>query len=410
MIALFMVVDSWAGVQFTVKNLVPIVDSSTRQLNALKPQWSPDGRFLSFETSSEHNHGLWVYDLETGQITELISKKAVSGTHDAPSSSFLSMGAERAVANHTATWSADSQRIAYVGSGSAGHWGLYYAVRPDWQSFTLFVGGSPDDPHVHTPKYYPGKRRNGRAIKGGEDVVVFCRGTQEESGGSDLYWAASQPPDVSRSAHGNRLVLFGGLENVLQMEPTFSPDGRRMLFSGSREGNSDIWTVGVTVRPRLRDFIAQPESGHAVPLFEWDSAEIRPAWSPDGRIAFLSSRDEEKKEWGLWVIGAAGENPKKLARRVLEEDLPEWYDDKYLFYIQLLEEERNPIRYVDTHAVGNITDAMEDYTTLFTDTVLHEYLAISPDRTKIAICARGKTGDSNLTWLKLYVGDLLQRE
>jgi hypothetical protein len=83
-----------------------------------------------------------------------------------------------------------------------------------------------------------------------------------------------------------RLTFGSGL----QMDVTWSPDGRFIAYASDRAGNFDIWVQSVTgVDP--------------VQITKSPAHDTQPDWSPDGsRLAFRSERDGG----GLYVVPALG--------------------------------------------------------------------------------------------------------
>jgi Tol biopolymer transport system component len=85
--------------------------------------------------------------------------------------------------------------------------------------------------------------------------------------------------------------------NAFDGDPTWSPDGRKLAFESTRDGNSDIYVIGVDGSDETR-------------LTTDRAFDADPAWSPDGtRIAFTSTRDGNKEIYGM---NADGSNPRRL--------------------------------------------------------------------------------------------------
>ena len=76
--------------------------------------------------------------------------------------------------------------------------------------------------------------------------------------------------------------------------PAFSPDGRKIAFASSRSRDFEIYVMNA-------------DGSDVVPLTRSLGLDARPAWSPDGkRIAFTSNRDGN---YEIYVMNADGSNP-----------------------------------------------------------------------------------------------------
>lgn len=76
-------------------------------------------------------------------------------------------------------------------------------------------------------------------------------------------------------------------QTFLNINPDWSPDGRRLAFESRRDGGADLWLLDVG-------------SGSARRLTADEGDETHPAWSPDGtRLAFDAYRDST---WNLWLL------------------------------------------------------------------------------------------------------------
>ncbi len=79
--------------------------------------------------------------------------------------------------------------------------------------------------------------------------------------------------------------------------PSFSPDGKRLVYTSFATGNEDIWVMDV-------------HGENARPLTDHPKADWSPAWSPDGEaIVFTSNRDGVNQ---LWLMDSDGSNPRPL--------------------------------------------------------------------------------------------------
>ena len=87
--------------------------------------------------------------------------------------------------------------------------------------------------------------------------------------------------DVDRRDVVRRLTV-AGIGAI--KDPSWSPDGTRLVFSGVQGGISDLYTVAV----------GGADDGTVAQLTNDRFADLQPAWSPDGRqIAFVTDRGPE---------------------------------------------------------------------------------------------------------------------
>ena len=76
--------------------------------------------------------------------------------------------------------------------------------------------------------------------------------------------------------------------------PVYSPDGHKIAFGSSRSGDFEI-------------YVMNPDGSDVVRLTQSPGFDARPVWSPDGkRIAFTSNRDGN---YDIYVVNADGSNP-----------------------------------------------------------------------------------------------------
>jgi TolB protein len=112
----------------------------------------------------------------------------------------------------------------------------------------------------------------------------------------------------------DRLVsLFEGTPRPLDVQsPTWSRDGRTIVFVSWRDGNGELYAMDAGG--------SQPRN-----LTQHPAKDVRPAWSPDGRrIAFVSRRDGQSE---IYLMNADGSEKRNLTRSGAEDDFPVWSHD-----------------------------------------------------------------------------------
>ena len=101
-------------------------------------------------------------------------------------------------------------------------------------------------------------------------------------------------------------------------QPDWSPDGKRIVFQSSRDGDTEI-------------FVMDADGGHPTQLTFNDGDDFMPAWASTGTIAWVhatGSSNAGNRVEDLWVMNGDGSNQHALTDTPnLSENAPAWSPD-----------------------------------------------------------------------------------
>ncbi|MFC2030734.1 DUF885 family protein [Chloroflexota bacterium] len=119
------------------------------------------------------------------------------------------------------------------------------------------------------------------------------------------------------NADGSGLMLLTDIGGG-NTSPTWSPDGTRLAFDSTRDGDHEIYVINA-------------DGSHPVNLSQHPAHDTSPSWSPDGRrIAFVSDRDGNQE---IYVMDADGSNQARLTDQPGYDKSPVWSPDgRYLVF------------------------------------------------------------------------------
>jgi len=185
---------------------------------------------------------------------------------------------------------------------------------PDIPGFEADLAWSPDGKHLaFTAKAI------GQSSAGQPTTAPQTPGTQtpgEGGGGGGGGGGRGQNPSLQSENRDIFIVNIDGTgltrltaNPADDIEPSFSPDGTRLVFTSRRDGNREIYAMNV--------------DGSAQTRFTYEPADdFHPNWSPDGtHIAFTSMRDGNRE---IYSMAADGTNAVRLTAHEADDFQPDW--------------------------------------------------------------------------------------
>jgi len=208
------------------------------------------------------------------------------------------------------TWSPDGRSIAYV-SDAEGNLDIYVQQIGGGRALKLTDSDADDAQPAWSPdgsriafvsaRAYPGKRLAVHSNLGA--WTPFFAGRNGD------VWVMPALGGTARRVAENAYF------------PTWSPDGKHLIYQALREGQWQLWIQTV-------------EGAEAPRQLELDGLDVtvvsQPAWSPDGQwIAFAAG---DAPQMSVYVVASAGGSPRAVARGSAYAFTPSWSPDGQWLY------------------------------------------------------------------------------
>ncbi|MGH9162723.1 MAG: hypothetical protein ACRD2X_22375 [Vicinamibacteraceae bacterium] len=292
--------------------------------------WSLDGRFLYFPERRIAREPMSIYQLsmDDGRVRRLTAPRDGAGdmypavAPDGRQLAFIRQSANLAAdlyllrMGHDGRPATEPTRLTFQSSRIAGlDWlpdGQGIVFSSDHSSgrrlWMLRLGGW--GRHSLEPVAFAGEGAFQPSVaKAARQHVVYSR----------RYWPVAiwrlELAQPDRPA-GAPLKLIGSTRQDL--EPAWSPDGRRIAFVSTRTGHTEIW-------------VSRADGRAATQLTSFGGPRThRPAWSPDGRwLAFSSGRERRSS---VFIVAPSGRSPRSVTPADMHCYQPVWSADGRRLY------------------------------------------------------------------------------
>jgi TolB protein len=233
------------------------------------------------------------------------------------------------------------------------------AFGPDYDLFVKSIGSNTATRLTRLP----GDERFPKVNPGDPNLVAFCTNSR---GG----WEVAVL-DLAGDPERIEYVSEAGVDSL---HPSWSPDGRRLVYCASDPASRGEWVLKILDRPSAKTHVLEGVDGF---LPEWspadnrivfqrmkhrddwlgsvwtvdleggiardltalyasdEAAAINPSWSPDGRHVVFSRFTAGGPPAGddLWVVGADGTRPTRLTSSPSSDGMPAWGRDGRIYFV-----------------------------------------------------------------------------
>jgi TolB protein len=215
--------------------------------NASQPAFAPDASQIAFRNLDPEHLGLGVLDLSADRVNETTDHAEDS----------------------TPVWSPDKSQIVFSSNKEGDRRWRVYVISP-------------------------------AEVRGEGEEWTYG---QMPAWSADGDWIAYNACNARGNDCGLWVMRPGGFESAhistdgSDTSPSWSPDGSRVAFISTRDGNWELYVVDVASGVELR-------------LTDDPATDVAPVWSPDGRrLAFLSDRGGA---WAVYVLDIASDQVRKV--------------------------------------------------------------------------------------------------
>ncbi|NLN19489.1 MAG: hypothetical protein GX162_09480 [Firmicutes bacterium] len=252
----------------------------TKPATDSNPSWSPDGKYLVFESDRDGNLDIFIVPVDGGEPVNIT---------------------QHPKRDRSAAWSPDGTKIAFE-SNRAGI-GDIFLMNPDGSGLVNLTRGQ-------AQSILPSWSADGKRI-------VFCS-SRGDGVVQNIY--------IMDADGSNTRLLFHHPTAVYQ--PTFSPDGSRVAYMGGGE----IWLVDAETGQNIEQLTSRRDYRNAQ----------RPVWSPDGTKIAFHAYGTGAQTRDIFIISLDTRQVSRLTDDDYDNTLPAWSPDgEWIAYVSKRGEDSN---------------------------------------------------------------------
>lgn len=199
--------------------------------------------------------------------------------------------------NDMPRWSPDGKHIVFTSNRGGGVSSIF--LMSEWGEDLRQI--THDQRYHSCPAWHPDGQR------------IVCTANEQGSGEEIDIWEFP----VYGDGAPQRLFSGPGIES----EPSYSPDGKKLVFSSAQGGSFDVWELEL-------------ETGNLRQITDGPSKDFCPAYSPDGSMIAYLSKDDPRSDSEICIVPSdLSAAPLKISdNRVNENDIAWSPDSRYLIY------------------------------------------------------------------------------